>query len=63
MIGTIAEGPEDELVLPVILEGFRVRVGRFFDQGPPAADHISVRNKQIFGYISGKWQTARPTVE
>jgi Uma2 family endonuclease len=24
-------GPEDELVLPGILEGFRVRVGRFFD--------------------------------
>ncbi len=24
-------GPEDELVLPAILEGFRVRVGRFFE--------------------------------
>jgi hypothetical protein len=24
-------GPEDELVLPGILEGFRVRVGRLFE--------------------------------
>ena len=24
-------GPDDELVLPGILEGFRVRVGRFFE--------------------------------